>query len=38
MGETVIELFGNTAFKNTHDKDPGKDKVHEKPEKKDVVV
>jgi hypothetical protein len=38
MGEPVIESFGYTAFENTLDKDPGKDKVHEKPEERDVVV
>jgi hypothetical protein len=38
MGEPVMEFFGGTAFKNTLDKDPGKYKVHEKPEKRDVVV
>jgi hypothetical protein len=38
MGEPVIELFGETAFKNTLDKDPGKHKVHEKPEKRDIEV
>jgi hypothetical protein len=37
MGESVIKSFGDTAFKNTLDKDPGKDKVHEKPEKRDAV-
>jgi hypothetical protein len=30
MGEPVIELFGETAFENTLDMDPGKHKVHEK--------
>ena len=38
MGEPVIELFGETAFENTLDKDPGKHKVHKKPEKRDVEV
>jgi hypothetical protein len=32
MGEPVIESFGDTAFENSLDKDPGKDKGHEKPE------
>jgi hypothetical protein len=35
--ESVIKSFGDTVFENTLDKDPGKDKVHEKPEKRDVV-
>jgi hypothetical protein len=38
MGEPVIEFFGDTAFENALDKDPGKDKVHKKPEKRDMVV
>jgi hypothetical protein len=32
MGEPVIKSFGDTAVENSLDKDPGKDKVHEKPE------
>jgi hypothetical protein len=38
MGELVIKSFGDTVFKNILDKDPGKDKVHEKPEERGVVV
>jgi hypothetical protein len=38
LGEPVTKSFGDTAFENIHNKDPGKDKVHEKPEKRDVVV
>jgi hypothetical protein len=32
LGEPVIKFFGEAVFKNSLDKDPGKDKVHEKPE------
>jgi hypothetical protein len=28
MGEPVTKSFGDTAFENILDKDPGKDKVH----------
>ena len=38
VNKSVIKLFGDTVFEKTLDKDPGKDKVHEKPEKRDVVV
>jgi hypothetical protein len=38
MGEPVIKSFGNAALKNILVKDPGKDKVHEKPETRAVMV
>jgi hypothetical protein len=34
----AIKSFGDTFFENTLDKDPDKDKVYEKPKKRDVVV
>jgi hypothetical protein len=38
MGEPVTKCLGNAAFENNLDKDPGKDKVHEKPETRAVMV
>jgi hypothetical protein len=38
MGEPVTKSFGDAAFGNILDKDPGKDKGHEKPEMRAVMV
>jgi hypothetical protein len=38
MGEPVIKSFGDAALENILDKDPGKDKVHKKPETRAVMV
>ena len=38
MGEPVIKSFGDVAFENTLDKDPGKGKGHVKPEIRAVMV
>jgi hypothetical protein len=34
----AIKSFGDTVVENTLDKDPDKDKVYEKPKKRDVVI
>ena len=36
-GEPVTKSLGGAAFKNIRDKDPGKNKVHEKPEMRAVM-
>jgi hypothetical protein len=38
MGEPVIKSVGDAALENIFDKYPGKDKVHEKPETRAVMV
>jgi hypothetical protein len=38
MGEPVIKSLGDAALENILDKDPGKDKVHKKPETSTVMV